>query len=225
MSEAMIQGLITQVAMSTAKQEEERVDAQINAMDELTEDDFEKLREIRKKRLMKEAQMRAKWKVLGHGTFEEITDQQAFFKIMNGDSENVICHFFSMTNKHCPLMNQHLEKLAKNHMECKVIKINAEKSPYLVENLNIVMMPTIVCVQKGHVVKKFQGLDELGGDKFSTEWLEYCLSMTGVVTFDGPPPESPFVEGYDKFCNMSRQEGKNNIRGSDYDDGSEFWTD
>ena len=186
-----------------------------------------KLREKRKARLIKKAQQRAKWKTLGHGTYEEVADQQRFFKIMNGDSECVICHFFSQTNKHCPLVNQHLERLSKDHMEAKFIKINAEKSPYLVENLNISMMPTIVCAQKGQVVKKIIGLDELGGDKFSTEWLEWFLAQYEMITCDGPMPESPFVEGHDKFVQIDRHEKgeKNNIRSSDFNDGSDFWTD
>lgn len=220
--EEMIRQVITNEVMKTAKAEEERVDAKIRAIDNLEEDDFEKLREKRKQRLIKMSQQRAKWKTLGHGSFEEISDQQGFFKVMNGDSENVVCHFFSATNQHCPLVNQHLEKLAHSHLETKFIKINAEKSPYLVENLNIFMMPTVLLVEKGKVIKKIQGLDELGGDKFTTEWLEWMLGQYKVLKFDGPMPESPFVDGHDKFCNMTKV-GKGSIRSSDYADDSEFW--
>jgi hypothetical protein len=40
-------------------------------------------------------------------------------------------------------------------------------------------------------------------------------------------PESPFVEGHDKFVQIDRHEKgeKNNIRSSDFNDGSDFWTD
>lgn len=70
------------------------------------------------------------------------------------------------------------------------MKINAEKSPYLVEKLNIFMMPTLVLVKDGATVHHIRGFDEFGGtDDFSANVMAYVLSTYKVLNYDGPPPE------------------------------------
>jgi hypothetical protein len=48
-------------------------------------------------------------------------------------------------------MDKHLAILAKQHLETRFLKINAEKSPFLTERLKIFMLPTLALVLKGKV--------------------------------------------------------------------------
>lgn len=48
-------------------------------------------------------------------------------------------------------MDKHLAILAKQHMETRFVKINAEKSPYLSEKLRIVVLPTLALVKNAKV--------------------------------------------------------------------------
>jgi thioredoxin-like negative regulator of GroEL len=47
-----------------------------------------------------------------------------------------------------------LSVLAKQHLETRFVKINAEKSPFLVERLGIFIMPTILLIKDGQTIDK-----------------------------------------------------------------------
>ena len=79
---------------------EKQVDAKIEELDNLKDDDIEKLR---KKRLMelKNAQtQKEEWLRSGHGTYEEISNEKEFFETCK-KSKNVICHFYRCTTTLC----------------------------------------------------------------------------------------------------------------------------
>lgn len=50
------------------------------------------------------------------------------------------------------VVDKHLNILTKQHLETKFVKMNAEKTPFLTEKLNIFMLPTLALVKKGKVV-------------------------------------------------------------------------
>jgi hypothetical protein len=61
------------------------------------------------------------------------------------------------------------------------VKINAEKSPFLCERLNIWMIPSILLVKNSKTVHTMAGLDELGSDRFTTQQFAFYLSKFGVL--------------------------------------------
>jgi len=65
--------------LAHAKAEEERIDAQIQAIDNMGEDNFEKLREKRRQQLKKAHEQKLVWKSLGHGSVTELRDQLPSF--------------------------------------------------------------------------------------------------------------------------------------------------
>lgn len=82
-------------------------------------------------------------------------------------------------------MDAHFDKLARTHLETRFIKVDAEKSPFLVERLQIVVMPTIVLVKDGKTEHSIMGFDEFGGtDNFSTDDAAFVLSKYGVLNFE-----------------------------------------
>jgi hypothetical protein len=226
--EAMIMEMIKETALKTAAAEEEAVDAEIAALEKLDEDDFEVIRERRRKQLQAQAKKKQEYAAMGHGEYQEIGDQADFFKVMNGKSPRVMCHFYTPSNPHCPIVDEHFNLLAKKHPECRICKINAEKAPYLCEKLMVVVMPTIVLVMGGQVVHKIEGFDEMGGfENFSTDYFEWYLGNWKIIDHDGEMPENPLKAGQafnGKKFSIER-ESKNNIRSSDFgrEDGEEFY--
>ena len=55
------------------------------------------------------------------------------------------------------LVDAHLHRLAASHLETRFIKVDAEKSPFLVERLGIIMMPTIVLIIDGKTEYSIRG--------------------------------------------------------------------
>jgi hypothetical protein len=225
MNDDAVLQVLQNTMLAHAKAQEDQLDAQIQEIDNMTEDDFETLRERRRLALIKQHEQKQEWKAMGHGSVNQLADQPAFFKAMNGKSENVICLFYTNTNDYGKLFERHFQALAPKHLESYFCMIDAEKAPYLCENLSIFMMPTVLLVKKGKVVHQIKGLDELGGEKFSTEWLEWYTAQFKVLKCDKPQPDSPFIDGAEKFVNLDRQQKKTgSIKCSDYnDDDDDFW--
>ncbi|PRQ22818.1 putative thioredoxin-like protein [Rosa chinensis] len=77
------------------------------------------------------------------------------------------------------VVDKHLSILAKQHIETRFMKINAEKSPFLAEKLKIVVLPTLALIKNAKVDDYVVGFDELGGkDDFSTEELEDFIVLS-----------------------------------------------
>ncbi|WP_348253428.1 hypothetical protein, partial [Salmonella enterica] len=65
-----------------------------------------------------------------------------------------------------------MSALAKQHLETRFVKIQAEKSTILAERLKIVVLPSLALIKHAKVDDYVVGFDELGGtDEFSTEDL------------------------------------------------------
>ncbi|CAN7015853.1 hypothetical protein IGI04_013765 [Brassica rapa subsp. trilocularis] len=76
--------------------------------------------------------------------------------------------------------------LAKQHIETRFVKIQAEKSPFLAERLKIVVLPTLALLKNTKVDDYVAGFNELGGkDDFSTDDLEDRLARAQVIHYEG----------------------------------------
>lgn len=184
-SEADQAHAIAQMAVNNAVDLENKVDAAMDRMDNLTGDDLMQIRKNRIAELKRKQEMMHEWKRKGHGNYEEISDQHAFFE-ESKTNKRVVCHFYRPTTAHCLVVDKHLEILAKKHMETRFIKLNAEKSPFLANKLQIVIMPTIACMVDNKTHDMIEGFDELGGtDQFKTKTLEQRLAKRGVIDYEG----------------------------------------
>lgn len=54
-------------------------------------------------------------------------------------------------------MDKHLKQLATAHVETRFIKINAEKTPFFVEKLNVRVLPTLVVFADGKSIDQLIG--------------------------------------------------------------------
>lgn len=126
----------------------------------------------------------------GHGEYTTLVETNEFFNVIK-KSDNVVTHFFTPANAFCVTVDGHLQRLAAAHIETRFVRMNAEKSQFLVEKLGIWMIPCVALIKDQKVVKMLQGLDELGGtEAFSTAFLAYFLSSQNVLKYEGSIPES-----------------------------------
>eukprot|EP01135_Chromosphaera_perkinsii_P009620 Nk52_evm70s1810 gene=Nk52_evmTU70s1810 len=179
--------------LDAAKMVEQQVDSELNKLDNLEEDDLEAIRRKRLDQLKKMAKRKEEWRANGHGKYTLIDGEKEFFNVSK-NSDNIVCHFFRNTTWRCKILDRHLSELAEKHMECRFIKIDAEKSPFLTERLKITIMPTLVLVKKGKVMGQMPGFDMFGGvDNFKTEQLAQALgdliNYDGNIYCDGVAPE------------------------------------
>lgn len=197
------------MAIKQAQELEKKLDAEITAMDNLTTDDFETLRKRRIEQLKAKQAMMQEWKRQGHGWYQEISDQQQFFEETKTNTR-VVCHFYCPTTWRCEIVDKHMEMLSKKHMETRVIKINAEKCPFLAERLMIVVMPTIIMTNNNETIDRIEGFDELGGrDDFKYEEFERRVAKKGAIDYEGDLSERPYAkEKKPQFANRSNPKGR-----------------
>ncbi|MED6196486.1 hypothetical protein PIB30_048018 [Stylosanthes scabra] len=184
MEKTKIEEVIEKQVLTVAQAVEDKIDDEIAALDRLDADDLEALRERRLQQMKKMAEKRSRWISLGHGEYTEIPSEKDFFSVVKA-SERVVCHFYR-ENWPCKVVDKHLSILAKQHIETRFVKINAEKSPFLAEKLKIMVLPTLALIKNAKVDDYVVGFDELGGtDEFSTEELEERLAKAQVIFFEG----------------------------------------
>eukprot|EP01118_Nematostelium_gracile_P018228 TRINITY_DN803_c0_g1_i3.p1 TRINITY_DN803_c0_g1~~TRINITY_DN803_c0_g1_i3.p1 ORF type:complete len:238 (+),score=60.98 TRINITY_DN803_c0_g1_i3:47-715(+) len=174
--------IIQNAVLAAASVMEDAIDAELD-------EDLDSLRAKRLRELKERAKNKDTWLALGHGTYDEITDEKEFFNI-GKKSNRVVAHFFRENNFACKVIDKHLFALSRTHLEARFIKLNAEKCPFLSERLKLWMLPTIVLIKNGKTDHSIVGLDELGGSEdFPAEILEWTIGSHGVIDYDGPKPE------------------------------------
>merc|ERR1712166_1172003 len=127
-----------------AEQMEKQIDAQLEAVDR----DIHDLEGARKKRMHQMKAMEKKkheWRAKGHGTYEDVHEQD-FFAVCK-QSDVCAVHFYRDETWRCQVVDKHLQRLAPKHLECRFMKVNAEKSVFLSERMDIIVLPTI-CIIK-----------------------------------------------------------------------------
>lgn len=190
MDNPKVQEILEKQVLTVVKAVEDKIDDEISALDRLDLEDIEVLRERRLQQMKKMAEKRRQWVALGHGEYSEIQAEKDFFTIVKA-SDRVVCHFYR-ENWPCKVMDKHLSILAKQHIETRFVKINAEKSPFLTEKLKIVVLPTLALIKKAKVDDYVVGFDELGGtDDFGTEELEERLAKVQVIILEGESSLKP----------------------------------
>ncbi|KAL6546138.1 hypothetical protein OROGR_010012 [Orobanche gracilis] len=203
MENPKVQEILENQVLTVVKAVEDKIDDELAALDRLDSDDLEVLRERRLQQMKKVAEKKSRWVTLGHGEYSEIPGEKEFFSVVKA-SERVVCHFYR-ENWPCKVVDKHLAILAKQHIETRFVKINAEKSQYLSEKLRIVVLPTLALVKNAKVEDYVVGFDELGGtDNFSTEELEERLVKAKVIVYEG---ESSFNTSKSKAPSRSVRQG------------------
>ncbi|XP_070552726.1 thioredoxin domain-containing protein 9-like [Ptychodera flava] len=200
---------------------EGQVDAEIERLDQMDDDDMEKLRQRRLAAMKKEHEQKQEWLKIGHGQYSELPGEREFFDECK-KSKHVVCHFYKDSTFRCKIVDKHLSILAPKHIETRFLKINAEKSPFLAERLRIKVIPTMALIKDGKTCDYVVGFDDVGGtDDFPTEMLEWRLGCAGVINYSGNLTEPPLPGGKSKSILKSKP--KKTIRGTVEDDSDDEW--
>lgn len=186
---------IQNTVLQAAKVVEDQVDSELEKLDRMTTDEMEDLRERRLDQLKKYEQQKREWLQKGHGQYNEVPGDKEFFAETR-DSPRLVCHFYRDSTFRCKIVDKHLAILAPKHVETKFLKVNAERCHFLIEKLNVRVLPTILLVKDGKFVDRIIGFDDLGGhDEFSTEMMEWRIARSGVINYSGdlsvPPGQAP----------------------------------
>jgi hypothetical protein len=151
-------------------------------------DDDPALEAIRERRLaeIRRAQIQlVENKAKGHGQYRTIS-QDEFLPECTG-SEYVAIHFFHHDFERCKIMDFHLKKICPNHLTCKFLRIDAEKTPFFVSKLIIKTLPSVVVFNYGKEIKRLLGFEGLADSSSPDEWptgrLLKWLALTGAIDY------------------------------------------
>merc|ERR1739848_699750 len=165
--------------------------AELDAL-ENDDDALERIREKRLRELKNAQDKRQEWLRAGHGQLNEINSDKDFFAEAKG-SKKLVCHFYRNTTMRCKILDEHLKKLSKQHMETKFLKLDVDKCDWIIKRLNIRIIPTLAFIIDGKTGDYMKGFEDVGGtDDFSTEMLEWRLGLAGVINYKGDlktPPD------------------------------------
>jgi hypothetical protein len=114
-----------------------------NEEDEDNDDpELERIRNQRKKQLIAAHNIKIENIGKGHGQFREISQDEFLNEVTS--SLKTVCHFYHNDFAKCEIMNHHLAKLAPQHIECKFIKMNADKAPFFVEKVRVHFFDSVI---------------------------------------------------------------------------------
>ncbi|XP_035682481.1 thioredoxin domain-containing protein 9-like [Branchiostoma floridae] len=210
--------IVEQQVIQAAQAVEEQIDAEMNRLDNMDEDDLERIKQKRLAVLKKQASKKQELLQMGHGQYTEIPEEKEFFPVCQ-KSPRVVCHFYRESTFRCKIVDKHLAILAPKHVGTRFCKIDAEKCKWLCERLKVRVLPTICLVIDGKTKDFVVGFDDLGGvDDFPTEMMEWRLGLSGVIDCDADPTNPPTLGQKPKGVR-----GKKSIRGGagDSDDDSD----
>lgn len=209
--EQVMQQAIMDYAAEKQAEEEARMselrEKELAAQEEKSEDewDFSDDDEI-SNRIMEErmAQMRDQaneaqgWKHKGHGELSEIVEED-FLKVVTKSHYSVV-HFYHKDMPRCKIVDMHLDILAKKYLATKFAKMDAEKAPFFVDKLGIMIIPCVVMFEDGKMQGRLDGLDLLGGtEEFPTEIMECVIGASGVISYKPPADDCGHVHSiFDK---------------------------
>ena len=219
---AMGELMATQL-VKAAQVVEEQLDAEIERLEKMDEDDLEALRQKRMAGLKKQQAKKQEWLSNGHGQYEEIPEEKEFFNVTK-KSENVVCHFYKSDSMNCKILDKHLAALAPKHVETKFCKIDATKCPFLTDRLKIRVIPTMAVIKDAKTKDYIVGFTDLGNtEEFSTEMLEWRLARSDIIHYSGDLMTAPDAKGGKKTLNLLGKQKNKTIRGKkvDEDDSSD----
>merc|ERR1712193_432094 len=178
-----VMGMMHDQMYRAALDTEAELDQKLKDMDAMKEDDIEEIRRKRLEQMKSTHSRKNKMLGLGHGEYALI-EEKDFFDCAK-KSEYIVVHFYRPSTWRCEILDRHLKQLAVKHWGTRFVKIDAEKSRYLVERLRIWCMPSLVLCKQGKTEKTISGFDEFGGgDEFTTEMMEKTLAGYGVISED-----------------------------------------
>ncbi|XP_044727971.1 thioredoxin domain-containing protein 9 homolog [Chrysoperla carnea] len=164
---------------------ENRIEDQIDLLNNLKSDDLLELRNQRLKFLQEKEENKKNWRRLGHGSVCELQDEKEFFQITKASEKCVILIYSDDFNgMEGQILQQHLKKIASKILELKIAIINSKHCQYLINKLNIFSTPAIILTRNNTIQEKIFSFDKniiTNLNSQSTDMLLYRLSANGFI--------------------------------------------
>lgn len=146
-----------------------------NPEDDDDDDELTFLRERRLAAMRKNQEKEIIWRQKQHGSYREIS-QDDFFNIVvreKGGSDDVAVHLYHKDFERCKLMDRYLQDLAPAMMSVKIVKLDAERAPFLVEKLRVTTLPCVLLFHNDVNVDRIIGFDgcSVTGDTIEPDML------------------------------------------------------
>jgi Thioredoxin len=146
-------------------------------------------------------------------------DEKEFFEVSK-KSENIVCHFYKEGSERCKIVDKHLRVLANKHIECRFVKVNVEKSPFLTERLRIKVIPSLALIKDSKTKDYIVGFTDLGNcDDFSTDMMEWRIAQSGAIEYSGDLLTPPDNKKRETFVNKNKTIKSSRAYDSDSSDG------
>ncbi|XP_066967307.1 thioredoxin domain-containing protein 9 [Macrobrachium rosenbergii] len=220
----MKSAMVEQQLIAATQIIEQQLDNEIERLDNLDSEDLDAIRRERLAAMKKRQQKKQEWISNGHGDYGELYDEKEFFEVTK-KSDNVVCHFYRDQFERCKIVDKHFKILARNHIETKFCKINAEKAPFLAERLKIRVLPTICLVKDGKTKDFIIGFTDLGNcDDFTTEVMEWRIARADVIEYNGDLLSMPSFnkKGGQQMDVQRKKTIRGGRRGDDSDSDSDY---
>ncbi|KAH6915335.1 GTPase inhibitor [Coprinopsis sp. MPI-PUGE-AT-0042] len=121
-----------------------------------------------------------------HGQYTEVSDEKEVIRI-TAQEKRCVVHFYHTEFKRCEIMDKHIAKLAPKYFNTRFFRVFVENVPWLVEKLQIKVLPCVICFADGVTKDRVVGFEELGNsDNFDTATLELRLKTAGVLQAMNP---------------------------------------
>ncbi|CAD2216074.1 ATP binding protein-like protein [Angomonas deanei] len=174
-----------QTVLKIAEQIERAVDDEIERVDQMDDDELALIRKKRMEQLKEVQERRIEWLKKGHGQYLEVPSPKDFFDYVQS-SERVVVHFMRRSTPRCEIIERHLRTIAAEHFETRFCYVDVERNPSLPQRFNVMMLPTLMLVEKQNTFHSIIGFDEFGGtDDFPTSTVVTVLSYYGMINEKG----------------------------------------
>ncbi|GMM56390.1 Plp1 protein [Maudiozyma humilis] len=104
-----------------------------------------------------------------YGNLETIDDESRLIKLSSSSDIPVVIHFQLPHFKKCQYMDEQLSKLARKYLRTKFVRIDVQNSPFLVDKLDIKVLPCVIAYVGGLERTRLVGFSKLGNDPNSFE--------------------------------------------------------
>jgi hypothetical protein len=101
--------LMASQMVQAAKVVEERLDEEMHRLDNMNDEELDKIKIERVKAMRRQQEKRQEWIKNGHGEYDEIPEEKDFFE-MTKKSENVVVHFYTDSTFRCKIVDKHMGK-------------------------------------------------------------------------------------------------------------------
>jgi thiol-disulfide isomerase/thioredoxin len=146
---------------------EKKADRSAKDGDDSDDDELAALRRNRVRAIIAQQQKEVEWRAKQHGQYREIS-QDDFFNIVvreRGGSEDVCVHFYHNGFEKCKIMDGYLQELAPAMLAVKIVKVDVERCPFLVEKLKVNVLPCLVLFHNDVAVDRVLGFEGCGDEE------------------------------------------------------------